>query len=222
MTTKLKPQSRGARMVKTALGYACAVLAPIAAAAVSLHSPALHGTPMALNFAIVALLTLSFGMGVGLTASASTCVVFMYWILTPAWVVNASALERMTVMLAVGLFITWMCNRQRSTEAAGDAGDAARAAGSADAQREAGGDGAAERDGCDEINNPLESVTNLLYLSALDPALSAETSGYLAEADRELRRLAGICAAHADVRAAASEERAGGGGGGGAQRGGDV
>jgi len=43
-----------------------------------------------------------------------------------------------------------------------------------------------------EINNPLESVTNLLYLAAQDATLSAETSGYLAEADRELRRLAGI------------------------------
>lgn len=43
-----------------------------------------------------------------------------------------------------------------------------------------------------EINNPLEAVTNLLYLSSADATLSAETRSYLADADQELRRLASI------------------------------
>ncbi|HTV08467.1 MAG TPA: ATP-binding protein [Candidatus Aquilonibacter sp.] len=43
-----------------------------------------------------------------------------------------------------------------------------------------------------EINNPLEAVTNLLYLSSTDPALTGETRAYLATADEELRRLASI------------------------------
>jgi signal transduction histidine kinase len=43
-----------------------------------------------------------------------------------------------------------------------------------------------------EINNPLEAVTNLLYLAALAPELSAETRRYLEQADEEVARLAGI------------------------------
>jgi signal transduction histidine kinase len=42
-----------------------------------------------------------------------------------------------------------------------------------------------------EINNPLESVTNLIYL-AQQTAISPETSAYLAEAEIELRRVAAI------------------------------
>jgi PAS domain S-box-containing protein len=42
-----------------------------------------------------------------------------------------------------------------------------------------------------EINNPLESVTNLLYL-ARETAINAETKEYLSIADRELRRVAVI------------------------------
>lgn len=43
-----------------------------------------------------------------------------------------------------------------------------------------------------EINNPLEAVTNLLYLSSADPELTAETRGYLDQADQELGRLSSI------------------------------
>jgi PAS domain S-box-containing protein len=43
-----------------------------------------------------------------------------------------------------------------------------------------------------EMNNPLEAVTNLLFLSSTDPTISPETRGYLSSADQELRRLASI------------------------------
>lgn len=43
-----------------------------------------------------------------------------------------------------------------------------------------------------EINNPLEAVTNLLYLARTGDALSEETQGYLDAADRELRRASAI------------------------------
>ena len=43
-----------------------------------------------------------------------------------------------------------------------------------------------------EINNPLEAVTNLLYLSRTDPSLSSETSTYLSTAEQELARLGDI------------------------------
>lgn len=42
-----------------------------------------------------------------------------------------------------------------------------------------------------EINNPLESVTNLLYLASSSPSLS-DVREYLGTADRELRRVAAI------------------------------
>ncbi len=43
-----------------------------------------------------------------------------------------------------------------------------------------------------EMNNPLEAVTNLLFLSSADATLSTETRNYLGAADQELRRLASI------------------------------
>jgi len=43
-----------------------------------------------------------------------------------------------------------------------------------------------------EINNPLESVTNLLYLAHSDPELREETRAYLATAETELSRLSSI------------------------------
>jgi PAS domain S-box-containing protein len=43
-----------------------------------------------------------------------------------------------------------------------------------------------------EINNPLESVTNLLYLARSDSSLSEEAANYLAMASRELDRAAHV------------------------------
>ncbi len=43
-----------------------------------------------------------------------------------------------------------------------------------------------------EINNPLESVTNLLYLARTSEGLSGELQGYLDMAERELRRVSAI------------------------------
>jgi len=43
-----------------------------------------------------------------------------------------------------------------------------------------------------EINNPLEAVTNLLFLARADPNLSPETEEWLTTAERELGRLANI------------------------------
>ncbi|MGB9032256.1 MAG: ATP-binding protein [Acidobacteriaceae bacterium] len=43
-----------------------------------------------------------------------------------------------------------------------------------------------------EVNNPLEAVTNLLYLAQSDPLLPPEAKTYLERADQELARLASI------------------------------
>jgi signal transduction histidine kinase len=43
-----------------------------------------------------------------------------------------------------------------------------------------------------EINNPLEAVTNLLYLVRNDPTLSEESAAYLAQAEKELARVSEI------------------------------
>jgi PAS domain S-box-containing protein len=45
-----------------------------------------------------------------------------------------------------------------------------------------------------EINNPLESVTNLIYLASLNPNLDRQTHAYLEMADAELRRVSSITA----------------------------
>jgi signal transduction histidine kinase len=43
-----------------------------------------------------------------------------------------------------------------------------------------------------EMNNPLEAVTNLLFLCSADTTLSPDTRNYVSAADQELRRLASI------------------------------
>ena len=43
-----------------------------------------------------------------------------------------------------------------------------------------------------EINNPLEAVTNLLYLAVADDGIPEETRGYLETAEKELARLGNI------------------------------
>src|SRR5213079_482503 len=43
-----------------------------------------------------------------------------------------------------------------------------------------------------EINNPLETVTNILYLLAKNPTLDEKARAYLKVADEELRRVAQI------------------------------
>ncbi len=43
-----------------------------------------------------------------------------------------------------------------------------------------------------EVNNPLEAVTNLIYLAKTDPNLSHETRDYLQRADQEVSRLSAI------------------------------
>jgi PAS domain S-box-containing protein len=43
-----------------------------------------------------------------------------------------------------------------------------------------------------EINNPLEAVTNLLYISSQHPSLPAEVRDYLQQADQELARVSHI------------------------------
>lgn len=45
-----------------------------------------------------------------------------------------------------------------------------------------------------EINNPLEAVTNLLYLVRADTSISAESDDYLRQAEQELRRVSEIVA----------------------------
>jgi len=45
-----------------------------------------------------------------------------------------------------------------------------------------------------EINNPLEAVTNLLFLAKLDDSISGNTRNLLEVADRELQRLSHITA----------------------------
>lgn len=43
-----------------------------------------------------------------------------------------------------------------------------------------------------EINNPLESITNLLYLALMDKTLTAPTRDFLAQAEQELARVSQI------------------------------
>jgi len=187
-------QPHGSRWTKLALIYACAIAAPLGAAALSVHESFLRGTPLALNFAIVAALTLFFGLGPGVVAIVSTTLAFCGYILTSAALLAPSSLARIGVILAVGVLIAWICNRQRTIGLR-----LQQALTTLHEQQDAllrseklAAVGRLSATVAHEINNPLESVTNLIYLASQDATLCPETRGYLADADRELARLANI------------------------------
>jgi PAS domain S-box-containing protein len=94
----------------------CAVAFTWLAADITLRLRSLHGTPVALNFGVVAAIAMLFGLGPGIASVLLTAIVFYYRFLLPG---SASAfalgsIVRTIIILAVGLLIVLLCNRQRS------------------------------------------------------------------------------------------------------------
>ena len=299
-------RSSGANTLRIALGYICAVLFAWIAARLTLCIPALQGTPVALNFLVVAGITAFFGLGPGIVSVAATAALFDDWFLLPSSRSGFSAgvLIRTALILGIGSLIAFFFDRLRnrgirlrsalsslSEHAQQGSNSAAWASNIKDRSIEWAQGGAeilgrsfqevatldaliqlvspddresversaesAIRTGtpfqsqfrisfpngeirwleargtpsladshwrgvvmditarknaeiavlrseklaaigrlsatvAHEINNPLEAATNLIYLASLDTAMSAEARAYLADAERELHRLANI------------------------------
>jgi PAS domain S-box-containing protein len=117
----MQPSSQTAKsvrvypLVRQLCAYAAAVALPWITADLSSTIQPLHRTPLALSFACLAAITLLGGIGPGVVAVVSTAVAFNYYDLTPerAWSFSGTSLLRTVVVLSVGLFVTWLCNRQR-------------------------------------------------------------------------------------------------------------
>jgi len=176
------------------LGYVCAVALPCVAAMVSVHVTALHETPVALNMVIVSGLALLFGLGPGMVAVLTTAGMFSYYMLEPDWNVTPAAAARVTAIMVLGGLIAWLFSRQRESKLRlGAALHAVREQQDALLRSEKlAAVGRLSATVAHEINNPLESLTNLLYLAQQDETLRATTKSYLDEAEQELKRLANI------------------------------
>ena len=305
--------SRPSRLLVQIGGYLAAIFLPWVGVACSIRTPALHGTPLALNMVFVAGITIFSTLGAGLLSVVFTAFFFNHLALATHGFLSFSAQSLLytVVILVIGFLIAFLCDRQRvtshdlraalaslqiRTNALMEAQQASRFAAwmyNADEGRIEWAEGGAEIFGrpfsetdlsddwtnfileedrdrvldtveastsrgqnfhvefrvrwpngdlhwlesrgtpsaanpkiwhgvtiditdrknaeaalvrseklaaigrlsatiAHEVNNPLEAVTNLIYLAKSDPQLAPETSDYLQRADQELTRLGAI------------------------------
>jgi PAS domain S-box-containing protein len=97
-------------------GYVCALLFPWLATAITRHTPPLHDTPFALNFAVIAAIATLFDLGPSLVAVGCNVLYFNYFVLPPesAWSLSPGDLLRTAIILAVGLLIVFFVQTQRN------------------------------------------------------------------------------------------------------------
>jgi signal transduction histidine kinase len=95
-------------------GYVSAIILPWVGVALSIRSHTLQTTPVALNFAAMAGITVLAGLGPGLVALVSTALIFNYYVMADgAWSTTPKSLLRTAAILCVGFLIVWLCERQR-------------------------------------------------------------------------------------------------------------
>ncbi len=112
----IQGSSSGAKALRSALGYICAVLLAWLAARLTLHFSALQGTPVALNFLVVAGITTFFGMGPGIVSVIATAVLFYDWFLLPSGRSGLSpgVLIRTALILSIGFLIVFFFDSLRN------------------------------------------------------------------------------------------------------------
>ena len=107
-------RDRRTRLLTQICGYAAAIVLPWFGATLSIRSHALQTTPVALNFAAMAGITILTGLGPGLVALASTALIFNYYVMSNgAWSTSPKNLLRTAAILCIGFLIVWLCERQR-------------------------------------------------------------------------------------------------------------
>ncbi|HUB20616.1 MAG TPA: ATP-binding protein [Acidobacteriaceae bacterium] len=118
MTTHSRPgASRRSRLLVKICGYLASVLLPWIGVVFSIRTPALHGTPLALNFVFVAGITLFTGLGPGILSVVLTALTFNHLALARHHFFSLSAQSVLysAVILAIGFLIAFVCDRQRTT-----------------------------------------------------------------------------------------------------------
>ena len=176
--------------------YVCALVLPFLCTWVTIRTPAFHSVPFALHFACIAGVAALGGVGPALLALGVSVASFNYHLTSPynRWNFTREHFERAAALLAAAFFLIFLSWQQRRTE-----GRLRAALESLHRQTAAlinseklAATGRIASTIAHEVNNPLESVTNLLYLARASDSLDESTRSYLTLAEEELARLSNI------------------------------
>jgi PAS domain S-box-containing protein len=108
---------RSSRIAVLLSGYLAAVLLPWLGVTLTIRTTALHGTPVALSYIFVAGITVFTGLGPGILSVVCTAFYFNYLVLPPSGFIalDVQSLLYTAVILAIGLLIALLCDRQSVT-----------------------------------------------------------------------------------------------------------
>ena len=117
----MKPPSRSYKSeliqawLEKLCGYAAACLFPWLATQFTVHSDALRSTPLSLSIAAVVMFTLLLDLSTGVIACVSTAVAFNHFVISPPneWTLTPRALLHSTAVMAIGILVALLCQRQR-------------------------------------------------------------------------------------------------------------
>ena len=178
------------------IAYICAVILPFLCTWVTVRTAAFHSVPFALHFACIAGVAALGGVGPALVALGVSVASFNYHLSSPysQWNFTREHFERAAALLVAAFFLIFLSWQQRRTE-----GRLRAALESLHRQTAAlinseklAATGRIASTIAHEVNNPLESVTNLLYLARASDSLDESTRSYLTLAEEELARLSNI------------------------------
>jgi signal transduction histidine kinase len=178
------------------IAYICAIVLPFASTWATIRMPAFHTIPFTLHFACIAGIASLGGFGPALLAVIISVASFNYHLSPPynEWSFSRVHYERAAGLFSAASFLIFLSWKQRRTEAR------LRAALQTLNQQTAAlinseklaATGRIASTIAHEVNNPLESVTNLLYLARNGEFVDETTRSYLALAEEELARLSNI------------------------------
>jgi signal transduction histidine kinase len=190
------PAREPGRSTRQWIAYIGAVVLPFVCTWVTIRTPSFHTIPYTLHFACIAGLAALGGLGPALAAIVVSVASFNYHLSAPydQWSFTPPHFARASALLAAAFFLIFISWQQRRTEARLRA-----ALASLQWQTDAlvraeklAAMGRLASTIAHEVNNPLESVTNLLYLARNGDSIDDTTRSYLALAEEELARLSNI------------------------------
>jgi len=118
LTTPYRPGiSRRSALLLRLGGYLASIVLSWIGVSFSIHTPALHGTPLALSFVFVAGITIFVGLGPGFISVILTALCFNHLALANHrfFSLSPQSLLYSGVILAIGFLIALLCDRQRVT-----------------------------------------------------------------------------------------------------------
>jgi signal transduction histidine kinase len=178
------------------IAYICAIVLPFASTWATIRMPAFHTIPFTLHFACIAGIASLGGFGPALLAVIISVASFNYHVSPPynEWSFSSVHYERAAGLFSAASFLIFLSWKQRRTEARLRATLQTlhqQTAALINSEKLAA-TGRMTSTIAHEINNPLEPVTNLLYLARNGQFVDETTRSYLALAEEELARLSNI------------------------------